>query len=343
MSRLRISKGICGAIAVLAIGLSASLSPVVAWTSLSSGGITASEADHWLSPTAPDPTGAWTGPPEFEDPDGDPSGVVGQPHGGMIYFWKLRGIKGALPASANTMVLVTDDWRWRSSYRRVDDTIELTATDGRRFRRKATPEFGVVAVISPDVDTQATSPTNTLVGALRLPNGTTVSLEVSDSSWIAERVQITDVTGADSEIAGVPKYPSSSIGRRWQGAPGPNADVTDESIVAEGTFAITVPGFSEDLTARSIFEYPLAPQTPDISIKVLGGIASLRDLTVSFGVNSGITRNGFYLLTQPAGPGVEIPIPPETPNPVAIRFAILYVPGDSTYIAEEVADSPWGK
>jgi len=206
-----------------------------------------------------------------------------------------------------------------------------------------TPEYGVVAVFAPDVDTQALNTPSTLSGALLLPDGTTLPLDVADDSWKAEKVPIRDASGSDVDVAGVPKYPTSTIGRRWGGGPGGNASITAETIVAESTFEITVRGYADDLSGRWVFVYPASPPTPDTNIRLLGGVASLRDLRVSFGIDSGVTRNAFYQLTAPAGPGVEIPVPPDDPEPVALRYAILYVPGDTVYLPEEVDDGTGGK
>jgi hypothetical protein len=333
---------VVAALGVLAIGVLWRLGEVLAWGGVTAGGITAVQPGNWLNPTAPDPTGAWTGPPEFVTPENNPL-YVGERHGGRVYYWYIKGLKGVTPASPNTLVLVTDDWRWRSNYRRADDTIELSATDGRRFRRMGTPEYGVVAVFSPDVDTQALNPVTSFSGSIQLPDGSVKTLDVSEPSFIAQRVTITNSSGTEVEVAGVPKYPTSTIGRRWGGGVGSNASVIAETVIADTAFEIAVRGYADDLSGRGVFVYPATPPTPDTNIKVLGGVASLRDLTVSFGFTSGVTTNGYYFLTAPAGPGIEIPVPPEDPEPVALRYAILYVPGDTVYLPEEVDDGSGGK
>jgi hypothetical protein len=335
-----------GAVAVVGmvvVGLVWALGSARAWNGVTAGGMTAVQPGGWVNPSVPPPTGSWTGPPEIVD---GPH-MVGAPHGGTIFYWNMRGIKGALPGMSNTLVLATDDWRWRTSFRRWEDTIELTATNGQRFRRQGTPVYGVVAVVAPDVDAQAADVDDVLTanGSLRMPDGTIFPLVVNVESWKAEKVTILDASGRGTEVAGVPKWPSSTIGRIWHRAPGdarPDASVMAESVLADGTFEIRVAGYSDDLAGRSVFVYPQGDTTPDTSILLLTGASFFRALTVSLGSDSGVTNNGAAQIQQPAGPNAFMPVEPG-PDPVVLRYAILYVPGDTVYLAEEADAGAGGK
>ncbi len=332
----------------LAVGVTVvcSVGRITADNTLGSGGIIVLPTGAypgWPTGSAV-PTGAWQGDPVRVGA----LQIAGLPNGNTIYYWYVKGLTGMISADSRTIILATDDWRWNSSYIQSNvtnpsesDTIELTATNGQRFRRQGTPIYGVVAVIAPTVEEQCLNPALRPQVVLQRPSGGgLVTWPVPDGNWFARTVSVDDTDGVATDVTADPRMPTTIIGRIWARQTGdtrPDPSIVGETLIQQSTFRVEVPGFVDDLSGQGIFIYPTQPPTPDTLIRLLNGVAYRKELTLTLGQDSASVQNSFNTFTQPIGPSANAPIPPSGgPTPIVLRFALLYVPGDTKFLPNVV-------
>lgn len=280
---------------------------------------------------APPPTGVWTGPPEQV-------GVAQQvsySNGHTVYVAYFKGLGLSRPGDSFTQILATDSWRTlNSTYSRSRDTIELIATNGTPFRRQYTPTFGVVAVIAPTVSEQAASTSPIAqIGKIALEDGSTQNIVLANNGWAANYVSasylgrgFTVTADPDISLGGVSK--ARIVGDPGNGIFPPS--VFSEIIDDGTTFAATVGGFSDDMHNGTIYAPPQGvTPSPDITITLLQGYSERRTVRLGWTPPGGIVTNANSLFNVAAGSGVP-PVPPPPPTDQQLmRFAILYVPGDT--------------
>jgi hypothetical protein len=293
-------------------------------------------------------TGTWQGPPERVN---GPFQVTAG-HGNTIYYWYVRGIAGAQPADEKTMVLATDNWRFQNTtYDRVSDTIAFPDGSGATTRRQGTPAWGVVAVQAPSISEQAEDPARyvniDLVPSLELADGTIWNMDPvykANRDWVARTTSLDAGTG-DREVTGEPTGANSdAMGRVWEGASNPGAEdptVTGNTLLSgrpyQGTFVITVPGFTADLQGQSVFLTASTSPTPNTNITLLEGVSTVHDVRLAYGARTGTVENSYTAITYRTASGGFIVDPPD-PTPRVLRFAILYVPGDTKFIPDNVGE-----
>ena len=291
-------------------------------------------------------TGTWQGPPVYQD--GPFQATAG--HGNTIYYWYVRGIAGAQPADAKTMVLATDNWRFQNTtYDRISDTIAFPDGSGATTRRQGTPAWGVVAVQAPSIAEQASDPSRyvniDLVPSLELADGSTWTMArtyMTNRDWVARTISLDAGTG-DREVTGEPTGANSdAVGRVWEGVSNPGVDdptVTGNSLLSgrpyQGTFVITVPGYTADLQGQSVFLSASNSPTPNTNITLLEGVSTVHDVRLAYGARTGTVENSYTAITYRTASGGFIVDPPD-PTPRVLRFAILYVPGDTKFIPDNV-------
>lgn len=300
---------------------------------------------HW-SDTMEIATGTWQGPPEWAH---GPFQATAS-HGNTIYYWYVRGIAGAQPADELTMVLATDNWRFQNTtYDRVSDTIAFPDGFGAMTRRQGTPAWGVVAVQAPSIREQAADPARyvniDLVPHLELADGTIWTMDPAykaNRDWVARTISLDAGTG-DREVTGEPTGANSdAMGRVWEGVSNPGVEdptVTGNSLLTgrpyQGTFVITVPGYTADLQGQSVFLSASNSPTPNTNITLLEGVSTVHDVRLAYGARTGTVENSYTAITYRTASGGFIVDPPD-PTPRVLRFAILYVPGDTKFIPDNV-------
>lgn len=306
---------------------------------------------NWSNQTMEIPTGCWRGEPErvlgpFQATAG---------HGNTIYYWYVRGIAGAKPADDRTIVLATDNWRFETtSYERATDTVMMTKSDGSRERRQGSPVWGVLAVQAPAIILQAQDPRRfvdpDLLPSVTLPNGTTWTM---DRAYKANREWVANTTtlrfgATDREVTSEPTGANSDAnGRVWNGADNPGSfppEVTENVLLSgrpyQGTFKITVPAYTADLRRGSVFFDPaaIAATTAMTDVTLLEGTSTVHGMTVAYGSNSKTVENSYTAIVYRTAAGSIIVDPPD-PTPRVLRYAIMYVPGDSKFIPDNVRES----
>lgn len=302
-------------------------------------------AVHW-SDTMQNATGSWEGEPEWAH---GPFQATAS-HGNTIYYWYVRGIAGARPADEKTMVLATDNWRFQNTtYDRISDTISFPNGLGSTTRRQGTPVWGVVAVQAPSINQQASDPARyvniDLVPSLELADGTIWTMSgdyKTNRDWVARTIRLDAGTG-EREVTGEPTGANSdAMGRVWEGVSNPGAEdpmVTGNSLLTgrpyQGTFVITVPGYTADLQNQSVFLSASTAPTPNTNIPLLEGVSTVHDVRLAYGARTGTVENSYTAITYRTASGGFIVDPPD-PTPRVLRFAILYVPGDTKFIPDNV-------
>jgi hypothetical protein len=291
-------------------------------------------------------TGTWQGPPERVY---GPYQVTAS-HGNTIYYWYVRGIAGAKAADEMTIVLATDNWRFQSTtYDRITDTIAFPDGLGSTTRRQGTPAWGVVAVQAPSISQQALDPGRyvniELLPSLELADGSTWTMPLAykaNRDWVARTAELR--FGATSrEVTGEPTGPNSdAMGRVWEGINNPGAldpTVTGNTLLSgrpyQGTFVITVPGYAADLQRQSVFLSASTSPTPDTNIPLLEGTSTVHDVRLAYGAQNATVENSYTAITYRTAAGGFIVDPPD-PTPRVLRFAILYVPGDTKFIPDNL-------
>lgn len=293
-------------------------------------------------------TGTWQGQPEFAQ---GPFQVTAS-HGNTIYYWYVRGIAGAQPADPKTIVLATDNWRFQNTtYDRMSDSIAFPDGLGAVTRRQGTPVWGVVAVQAPSINEQASDPARfvniDLLPSLKLADGSTWTMppdHKANRDWVARTVEM-QVGGTQREVTGEPTGPNSdAMGRVWEGVSNPGMDdpqVTGNTLLTgrpfQGTFSITVPGYTADLRNQSVFLQSSSAPGPMTNIPLLEGTSTVHDVRLAYGPVSGTVENSYTAITYRTAAGGFIVDPPD-PTPRVLRYAILYVPGDTKFIPDNVRD-----
>ena len=103
----------------------------------------------------------------------------------------------------------------------------------------------------------------------------------------------------------------------------------------QGTFVITVPGYTADLQRQTVFLEPSSAPTPMTDIRLLEGVSTVHDVRLAYGARSATVENSYTAITYRTAAGGFIVDPPD-PTPRILRFAILYVPGDTKFIPDNV-------
>ncbi len=300
---------------------------------------------HWSDPMEI-ATGTWQGPPERVY---GPYQVTAS-HGNTIYYWYVRGIAGATPADEKTIVLATDNWRFQSTtYDRITDTIAFPDGLGSTTRRQGTPAWGVVAVQAPSISQQASDPGRyvniDLLPELELADGTIWRMPdgyKTNRDWVARKVNL-PFGATPREVTAEPTGANSdAMGRVWEGVSNPGAEdptVTGNTLLSgrpyQGTFVITVPGYTADLQRQSVFLSASTSPTPDTNIPLLEGTSTVHDVRLAYGAQNATVENSYTAITYRTAAGGFIVDPPD-PTPRVLRFAILYVPGDTKFIPDNL-------
>lgn len=300
---------------------------------------------HW-SDSMEIASGMWQGPPEVADGPHQ----VSAGHGNTIYYWYVRGIAGATPADEKTIVLATDNWRFQNTtYDRTNDTIAFPDGAGATTRRQGTPVWGVVAVQAPSISEQASDPARyvniDLLPSLELADGSTWTMPgdyKTNRDWVARTTPL--LFGSEMrQITGEPTGANSdAMGRVWEGLNNPGAEdptVTGNTLLSgrpyQGTFVITVPGYTADLQNQSVFLSASTAPTPNTNIPLLEGTSTVHDMRLAYGAQNATVENSYTAITYRTASGGFIVDPPD-PTPRVLRFAILYVPGDTKFIPDNV-------
>lgn len=277
------------------------------------------------------PTGVWTGPPEQVGA----TQQISYSNGHTVYVAYFKGLGLTRPADPYTQILATDDWRTlNSSYSKSTDTIELVATNGSRFRRQYTPVYGVVVVMAPSVSEQADSNGATgSFGKLSLPDGSTQSILLPNTNWVAH-FTTAPYLGNPQKVTAEPDIVHGGVTKPRFWGPSPSGafapSLYNETIDAGTDFAITVAGFSDDMHNGTIFAPPSGtPPTPNISITLMQGYTETRTAKVGWSAPGSVVTNSNSTVTINAGAGIPPVPPPPPPDQQLMRFAIMYVPGDS--------------
>jgi hypothetical protein len=98
---------------------------------------------------------------------------------------------------------------------------------------------------------------------------------------------------------------------------------------------ITVPGFTADLQRQSVFLSASTSPTPDTNIPLLEGVSTVHDVRLAYGAQNATVENSYTAITYRTAAGGFIVDPPD-PTPRVLRFAILYVPGDTKFIPDNL-------
>lgn len=98
---------------------------------------------------------------------------------------------------------------------------------------------------------------------------------------------------------------------------------------------ITVPGFTADLQRQSVFISGSNSPTPNTNIHLLEGVSTVHDVRLAYGAQTRSVENSYTAITYRTAAGGFIVDPPD-PTPRVLRFAILYVPGDTKFIPDDV-------
>lgn len=301
-------------------------------------------------PGTPQPVpAAWQGDPEVvSGPE-----LHGLPAGDGVYVYTLRGLPpGSTPnaGSSNVTILATDDWRFlNNSYVQSTDTIEIRA-NGSTTRRRATPEYAVVAVRAPH-PSRGLPAMPADYAQLRLPNGRVVTLPQVPSSALGEKKLLPRDGSPDTTfVTGVPAgalpnvADSSGIGYviRGDGMPGPVGPNASGPLVSSHSSTITVGGWAEDL-ARDPHMFPQMMrrlgQSGPVTIPLLSVVGRSQRLTVSWpGGSDSIevtnSSNASFLPEDAPDPGdPEPPDPtcdvcPPPPPRLSYVVASLFIDGD---------------
>ena len=103
----------------------------------------------------------------------------------------------------------------------------------------------------------------------------------------------------------------------------------------QGTFVITVPGYTAGLQRQSVFLQASSAATPTTDIPLLEGVSTVHDVQLAYGARTATVENSYTAITYRTAAGGFIVDPPD-PTPRILRFAILYVPGDTKCIPDNV-------
>jgi hypothetical protein len=309
------------------------------------------ESVRW--PGTPDPpTGAWSGPPEVV------SGpvAVGYDNGDKVYYWYLRGVPaGTAVNTPGAKLLAEDLWRFDTTYRRSDDTIQYQPQGGLPQRVKGTPEYAVLAVQAPRAygASQQGGHDTLHDPQLVLPGGQIMPLSVVDRSWVPK---FADLGSPDGGLYRVVSDPGDAAIGEGEGTfivdtlvpptngSGWRLDTSDISIVDHGSYTIQVAGSTEN---NGLWGGPFGPPG---QIELLGIVATRKRMRASFvtvpgGVefSSGYTENSTHTIIEPnqppptsgGGGGPWYP-PPPGDGPGAMAAVVMYVPLSSYYVPDAV-------
>jgi len=301
--------------------------------------------------TAP-PTGAWSGPPEVVlGPV-----AVGLDSGDKVYYWYLRGVPaGTVVATPGARLLAQDLWRFDTTYRQADDTIEYQPRGGPAQRVRGTPQYAVVAVHAPGAYAASQQAGNDTLSdpQLILPDGQILTFSITDRSWVPQFVDLNAPDGGRYRLVSDPGESRVGFGEGTfvvetltPPATGSNwrLNTTDISIVNRGDFTITVPGSTEN---NGLWGGPFGPPG---QIQLLGVSAVAKRMRASFAslpggaeFSSGYSANSVHTLIEPnsssSGGGGSSPPwypPPPGDEPGAMAAVVMYVPLSSYFVPDAV-------
>ncbi|MGB5037670.1 MAG: hypothetical protein WBQ66_13745, partial [Blastocatellia bacterium] len=225
------------------------------------------------------------------------------------------------------------------------DTISFPNGLGSTTRRRGTPAWGVVAVQAPSISAQALDPARNvnidLLPSLKLADGSTWTMDQAyktNRDWVARTVELR-FGATPRDVTGEPTGPNSdAMGRVWEGVNNPGAEdptVTSNVLLSgrpyQGTFVITVPGYTADLQRQGVLLAATLSPTPMTDIPLLEGVSTVHDVRLAYGAQTASVENSYTAITYRTAAGGFIVDPPD-PTPRVLRFAILYVPGDTKFI-----------
>ena len=202
---------------------------------------------------------------------------------------------------------------------------------------------------APSISEQASDPTRfveiPLLPSLRLADGTTWTMDPTykpNRNWVAQKVQL-DFGAERREVTGEPTGANSdALGRVWEGINNPGAEdpqVTGNALLSgrphQGTFVITVPGYTADLQRQTVFLEPSSAPSPMTDIPLLEGVSTVHDVRLAYGARSATVENSYTAITYRTAAGGFIVDPPD-PTPRILRFALFYVPADTKFIPDNV-------
>jgi hypothetical protein len=184
-----------------------------------------------------------------------------------------------------------------------------------------------------------------LLPSLKLADGSTWTMDQAyktNRDWVARTAELR-FGATPREVTGEPTGPNSdAMGRVWEGVSNPGAEdptVTGNTLLSgrpyQGTFVITVPGYTADLQRQSVFLSASTSPTPDTNIPLLEGTSTVHDVRLAYGAQNATVENSYTAITYRTAAGGFIVDPPD-PTPRVLRFAILYVPGDTKFIPDNL-------
>ena len=80
---------------------------------------------------------------------------------------------------------------------------------------------------------------------------------------------------------------------------------------------------------------PMSDHDPPTNIPLLEGTSTVHDVRLAYGAQNATVENSYTAITYRTAAGGFIVDPPD-PTPRVLRFAILYVPGDTKFIPDNL-------